>query len=93
MEIDAEKLRMVFERLLDNAVRNVGPTLPVDVDEFWAVQINEAYDVWSSPELTVGSVSESWRSVQKLAQGEEAVGYGFVWLADVLRAVAHDHVA
>ncbi len=93
MEIDLEKLRAAINVLIENTVRNVGPVVTVDVDEFWTVPNDDAFELGGDPQLTIGSVSESWAQAQKVTSDRDAtVGYGYVWIADVLRALGYEYV-
>lgn len=93
MEIDLERLRVAIDVLIGNTVRNVGPVVTVDVDEFWTVPNDDAFELGGEPQLTIGSVSESWAQAQKVtSDGDATVGYGYVWIADVLRALGYEYV-
>ncbi|MFJ7906048.1 hypothetical protein [Kitasatospora sp. NPDC096204] len=91
------ELQIPLERLreaLDVLVRHVAASAPaggiaIDHDAFWSVPVASMADVYSGPpELTIGMVSESWSQVEEMIDDEEkAIGYGLVWLADVLRAI------
>nr|BFD94189.1 hypothetical protein KitaXyl93_55490 [Kitasatospora sp. Xyl93] len=90
VQISLERLRAA----LDVLVRHVAARVPagevaIEQDAFWSVPVASMADVYSAPpELTIGMVSESWSQVEAMIDDEEkAVGYGLVWLADVLRAI------
>ncbi|WP_327681482.1 hypothetical protein [Kitasatospora sp. NBC_00458] len=83
-----------LHRALDVLVRHLAERLPDDGitvrdDYYWSVPPAKAADVHADPpELTIGQVTEAWAHLEKMAKGETpAVGYGFVWLGDVLRAI------
>ncbi len=87
-----------LRRVLDVLVRHVesqasGGGIAVG-DTYWSVPPAEAADVYAGPpELTVGMVSEAWEHLERMVEDESsAVGYGFVWLGDVLRAVGAEVV-
>ncbi|MFF2546203.1 hypothetical protein ACFVUY_27025 [Kitasatospora sp. NPDC058063] len=90
-------VRISLERLreaLDVLVRHVAAGVPageiaIQQDAFWSVPVASMADVYSGPpELTIGMVSESWSHVEEMIDDEDkVVGYGLVWLADVLRAI------
>ena len=47
---------------------------------------------WLS-EFTIGQVSESWENLRGMLEDRsKALGYGLVWLADVLRAIGDEEV-
>ncbi|MDT0267678.1 hypothetical protein RM844_15430 [Streptomyces sp. DSM 44915] len=86
-------LRQVTE-ILDVLVRHAAARAPsgevtVEEDAYWSVPPNGAHDIYGEPpELTIGSVSESLAQLRAMLDDESrVVGYGFVWLGDVLRAV------
>ncbi|WP_439383996.1 hypothetical protein [Amycolatopsis lexingtonensis] len=60
-----------------------------DRDLFWELLPEQRYDLGHEPsEHTIGQLSESWAQLVAMADDpDRAVGYGLVWLADVLRAL------
>lgn len=91
--VSVEVLRQVMNRALDNLQAQVGERVELDDDFFWSVPPDLTYEVYTQPEpdqLTVGQLSEAWSNLARL---NEAVGdvpaYALVWLADVLKALAH----
>lgn len=90
--IPVQQLRQAFELLIGYVESTAGPSLVVHGDPFWAIPQESRYDVYSEPrELTIGSVSESWSSLKDMIDHEDrVVGYGLIWLADVLRAIGDE---
>jgi hypothetical protein len=94
IQIPVEKLREVFDTLLNHVAQDPGQYVTVRKDAFWSIPAPNVYDVYSEPqELTIGMISESWRNLEAMTgQDARVVGYGLVWLAEVLRAIG-DEVA
>ncbi len=94
LKITLEEVRQIALLLLKHVEETAGATVELDKDMFWSVPSPELYDVYATPELTVGQLSESWASLQAMDSGEgPSVSYGLVWLADVLRAIGQELVA
>lgn len=92
MVVSKDFLREVFEILLERAADG-SQTVKIDGDYFWSVPPGVQADMHTGPpELTVGQYSECVDNLEAVVRDpESAVGYGLVWLADVLRAVgAHE---
>ena len=94
VRVSVDQLRRAFEILLANVSKDVGTDLPVSRDYFWSIPAPQRYDAYTEPvELTIGQVSESWANLQAMLEDEsQALGYGLVWLADVLRALGDEAV-
>jgi len=91
VEIPVDKLKEVLELLTDR-IRAGGQVLEVDKEAFWSIPPDQAYDVYSEPQdLTIGMLSESWGHLEDmLSDPDRVVGHGFVWLAEVLRAIGDE---
>ncbi|KKL16532.1 hypothetical protein LCGC14_2494630 [marine sediment metagenome] len=63
----------------------------VEIEEtsYWSIPKEYEYDAYSDPrEHTLGDLQDDWDQLQRMAMNpDDAVGYGLVWLASVLRAV------
>ncbi|TLQ48089.1 hypothetical protein FEF34_08000 [Streptomyces marianii] len=91
VEIPVEKLKDVFDLLIKRVCADE-EVVRVNREAFWSIASDEAYEVYSEPgELTIGMLSESWSQLEgMLADPDRVVGYGFVWLAEVLRAIGDE---
>lgn len=88
-----EVLRQMMNRALDNLQAHAGERVELDHDFFWSVPPELTYDVYTQPQsdqLTIGQLSESWSNLARLNEADGDVpAYALVWLADVLKALAH----
>ncbi|WP_167151225.1 hypothetical protein [Streptomyces sp. MBT27] len=91
VEIQIDKLKSVFD-LLAERIRAGEQTLEINKEAFWSVPSDQAYEIYNEPrDLTVGMISESWGHLEDmLSDPDRVVGYGFVWLAEVLRAIGDE---
>jgi hypothetical protein len=92
-EIPLARLREVTELLLAHAER-AGDSVTLDRELFRELTPEQRYDLDHAPtEHTVGQLSESWAHLTAMADDpDRVVGYGLVWLADVLRALGHQSI-
>ncbi|MEU5682512.1 hypothetical protein DEJ48_07125 [Streptomyces venezuelae] len=89
--IPADKLKDVLCLLLEK-IHSGEQVLEINKEAFWSVPPDRAYEIYSQPEdLTIGMISESWGHLEDmLSDPDRVVGYGFVWLSDVLRAIGDE---
>lgn len=82
-------LRQSTEAMLNWIEQNVGETVTLEMDEFWWVPSDAAYEMSCDPrELTIGSIRDCVEFVQRgVLDDEIPIGYGFVWLAQIFRAL------
>lgn len=84
-------LRTAVNRLLDAVEEQLGDRVELEVDYYWNVPLDKAYDPYESPVLDMGQVSDDVDSVHQFsATRDDAVA---IWhesehLAGVLRALA-----
>lgn len=94
VRIPVDGLRKALDMLLRHVGTQAGELLEVEHDYFWSVAPNELTNVYERPnELTVGQVSEAWQNLAEMLEDDsKVVGYGLVWLADVLRTMGVERV-
>ncbi|MFE7530903.1 hypothetical protein ACFU7Y_35095 [Kitasatospora sp. NPDC057542] len=93
LSVPLAELRRSFDVLLCHVeAAAAGDTVALDEDYFWSIPPDKLYDVTREPDdLTIGQLSESWQHLRDLlADPDRALSYHLTWLADVLRAIAHD---
>lgn len=95
MRITTDELRGISERLLAHLERNGIESVEVSEDYYWDVPTGSRYDPYKQPpELSLGQLSEDWRELHRILQGEsEPISYALVWLASILRAVGEKVVS
>ncbi len=78
---------MLFDHLNELGIHEVN----LDIDYYWNIPPEFAYDVLSEPgrdDLTIGQLSSDWRELRAQLDGETPIlAYKFVWLASILRAI------
>lgn len=95
-QISERRLREAFDLLMRHvAARSAADRIVIRNDAFWSIPVSSLNDIYSEPpELTIGTVSEAWHSLEAMVDNEtKVVGYGLVWLADVIRAVGAEYEA
>ncbi|WP_327074294.1 hypothetical protein OG196_30000 [Kitasatospora purpeofusca] len=94
VRIPLAELRRVLDVLVRQVEAQATEGRVAVADPYWSVPPAEAADLCAGPaEPTLGMVSESWEHLERMVGDEScAVGYGFVWLGDVLRAIGAEVV-
>lgn len=94
VQVQVDELRRVFGLLMAHISKNNDGRMVTSRDYFWSIPVPGRYDVYKEPsEFTIGQVSESWENLRGILDGRsEALGYGLVWLADVLRAIGEEEI-
>lgn len=79
----------IEEHLLDHLEEVGETTIEVPVDYYWDIYKPERYDPYNkSKEFGLGDLTDDWQSLLKVLSGEyPTIGYDFVWLSTILRAV------
>jgi hypothetical protein len=92
IRVHVDQLRQAFELLMAHVTKGSDAELAISKDYFWSIPAPERYDLFKQPsEFTIGQVSESWANLQAMLEDESKVlGYGVVWLADVLRTIGDE---
>jgi hypothetical protein len=91
LRISVDELRQIADLLLDYVTSRHGESMDLERSHFWSVPVMESFDLADQPDLTVGSIAESWGHLTDMrTDGSKVVGYGLVWLADALRAIASE---
>lgn len=94
LEVPVAVLRKAAEVLLDRVEEVAGDSVMLDVDMFWEIPSGARAKVYEEPrEFTIGQLSESLVNIQQVVRDpSDAVSFGLVWLADLLRAIGEQIV-
>lgn len=89
LQISVDELRRATAVLLDHLQAVEGDVVTIPDRMFWTVPAAARYEVYEQPsDLTIGQLSESLEHLSSVTAIEkDALSYGLVWLADVLRAI------
>jgi hypothetical protein len=89
MKIETGELRQVFDALMDHLDRTGQESIDLPWDFYWEIARESRYNPYSEPKaISLGQLSDDWDELLKVVDGDmPAVGYAFVWLSSVLRAV------
>lgn len=94
MKVDVAELRRAANRLFDHLEQQGVHQIEIVHDHYWEVPADVRYDVYGKPaKLDIGQLSEDLDNLRSLEKPTESpVGYGLVWLAQLLREVGQQHV-
>ncbi len=89
MKVKVSQLRTVSTVLLDHLEKLGVDAVEVDVDYYWHVPRDQAYDpTRTAVEPDLGQLSDDWEKLKMIGRGErEPVAPALEWLGAVLRAV------
>ena len=91
MKICTSELRAAMDALCQYLEATGRSELEIRRDFYWCVP-EEAVPPDLPVELGVGSITEEWPTLKAIGMGtEDPFGYGFVWLAAVLREVGREY--
>ncbi|MEU7888655.1 hypothetical protein AB0B54_24390 [Microbispora bryophytorum] len=91
--IDVEQLRRVLEVLMNHVTGESRTEITISNEYFWSVPSPEIYNAYEQPTgLTIGQISESWDNLQRMVEDDGVIGWGLVWLGDILRAIGHETI-
>lgn len=89
MEINLDDLQKICDRLFQYTRARGVDSVTLEVDYYWNIPQEERYNPYKQPsELDLGQLSDDWNELQKIIQSqEELLGYSFVWLSTIMRAI------
>jgi hypothetical protein len=89
MEVSIDRLRAISDALLAHLERKGINSVTISDDFYWDVPAEIRYDQYQEPTRhTIGQLSDDLNELNRIADGAvPIIGYGFVWLAAVLRRV------
>ena len=95
MIVTIDELRNAANVLFDHLDRTGRSSIEIEKDYYWSISDLDAYDMSSQPAtLNIGQLSDDWAEVLAISKGEkDAIGYGLVWFASVLRAAGEQAIS
>lgn len=92
MQVEVDELQSICEILFAHLKEQGVEAVDIPVDYYWNITRKQVYDPYQQPtEYDVGQLSDDWHELQRLLKSEsEPLGYCFVWLAAILRAVGEN---
>ena len=86
------ELRRIVNALLDHLETSTGRAgVDLSHDYYWFLERSDRRDVYREPpEGTVGQISENLANLRSSVDSGDVLGYGLVWLAEILRTVGED---
>lgn len=89
MEISVDRLRAITDALFSHLERKGIKSVTISDDFYWEVPVANRYDQYHEPtQHSVGQLSDDLHELNRRVDGKvPIVGYGFVWLAALLRRI------
>ena len=89
MQVSVSELRAMTEKLFLHLERKDYSSVELSTDYYWNIPKEFRYNPYEEPkDLDLGQLTDDWANLRKILEGTtEPVGYAFVWLSTVLRAV------
>ena len=86
IRIEVAELRRVAMVLIDHLEAVAGPSILVEKDYFWAVDVAERYNPYAEPTtFSLGQLSECVTNLKSIDE-TNAVSFALVWLSSLLAA-------
>lgn len=86
--IDLQALRAAILGALDACEELMGRRLPVEIDYYWHLPIDAAFDMTKAPsEFTVGQLSDDLQAVSVVSRQPETAWHNLAHAIGVLRAL------
>ena len=94
MRIDMDELVRVVGILVQHFKEQQKASVEVAEDYYWEIGEAQLYDPTKDPsDFSMGQLTEDWQRLSQIASGEAPpIGYAFVWLGSVLRAIGQQNV-
>lgn len=91
MDISVKDLRAAANRLFDHLQESGRDVVNISSDYYWAIPAESLYNISIQPsDFTIGQLSDDFRELKQIVEGNEPLSYALVWLAAVLRAVGEE---
>lgn len=89
MKITTKEIMDVAEVLCRHLDNHGHSEVEIQATSYWAIPKESEHDAYSEPmEHTLGDLAEDWSELLAMvAQPDNAIGYGLVWLGGILRAI------
>lgn len=89
MQVSISDLRVVSKKLFLHLEKNGYRSVELSADYYWNIPKEQQYDPYQEPnELDLGQLTSDWTNLSEILEGTtEPIGYAFVWLATILRAI------
>jgi len=89
MNISTKQLREFTEVLLEYLEKTERSEIDVPHDYYWVIEQSDVFDPTSDPSnINLGQLSDDMIKLQSIVDGESPpIGFAFVWLSSILRAV------
>jgi hypothetical protein len=91
MKLNIKDLRKATNLILDQLIEDGITEVELTKDYYWSIPAEQRYDPYVEPkELTLGQLSEDWKEILRLVDGEqEPAAYHLEWLSSLLRYIAN----
>jgi hypothetical protein len=92
MRVSVQQLQDITNTLCKHLKDSGCCDIDLDAVSYWAISEDDEYDPYRTPsQFTLGDLQEDWAELQRISDGSSTpVGYGFVWLAAILRSVGRN---
>lgn len=89
MNIRLSELRAVADRLFSHLEQVCGPSVDLELDYYWDVDVDARYNMNENPPTFVaGQLTDDWEAVHQMVDPDTyPLIYHFVWLSAILRAI------
>ena len=92
MRVEISQLHSIVEILFDHLEEEGITIVEVPEDFYWNIPKESKYDPYTKPsQFSMGQLTDDWQELKKLLDSRhDPLGYDFVWLASLLRAIGEN---
>jgi hypothetical protein len=92
MKVSSKQIHNVAQLLFRHLAGLGQGEFEISKDFYWEIPAEARYDQYEKPsDLTIGQLSDDWTELEGLLSGDkDPVGYGLVWLGNILRAIGEE---
>jgi len=93
MRISIDEIGNIVEMLMGHLKENGYTEVDVEEDYYWVIPKEQRYDPYVVPTCEeLGQITMEIESLRRMVDNNQPIGYGLVWLSEILRNIGEKYV-